>query len=177
MDFGKSYGQSAWKNPCYAQYEKLNRVDILVDNGIALNLNVQMQEMNQDLRKGQETEDYKHQIWLKLIQTEQPSVHPYPDWASMQAYYGSGVPIAAPYFSAAVAPGHTYPYMWSPQVNSHSDILAFSAHVDTFWGAIHSNLSSWTLPTSFSNPYEEVLRCYSERRIGVGDKIGGFLSS
>ncbi|XP_028547508.1 uncharacterized protein LOC110104342 isoform X3 [Dendrobium catenatum] len=70
----------------------------------------------------------------------------------VQAYYGSGVPIAAPYFSAAVAPGHTYPYMWSPQVNSHSDILAFSAHVDTFWGAIHSNLSSWTLPTSFSNP-------------------------
>ncbi|XP_028547363.1 G-box-binding factor 3-like isoform X2 [Dendrobium catenatum] len=49
------------------------------------------------------------------IVQEQPSVHPYPDWASMQAYYGSGVPIAAPYFSAAVAPGHTYPYMWSPQ--------------------------------------------------------------
>ncbi|KAH0452318.1 hypothetical protein IEQ34_019617 [Dendrobium chrysotoxum] len=49
------------------------------------------------------------------IVQEQPSVHSYPDWASMQAYYGSGVPIAAPYFSAAVAPGHTHPYMWSPQ--------------------------------------------------------------
>lgn len=46
---------------------------------------------------------------------EQPSVHPYPDWASLQAYYGAGVPIPAPYFNAAVPPGHTHPYMWSPQ--------------------------------------------------------------
>lgn len=50
------------------------------------------------------------------IVQEQSSVHPYLDWASLQAYYGPGVPIPAPYFSAAVAPGHApHPYMWSSQ--------------------------------------------------------------
>lgn len=47
---------------------------------------------------------------------EQPSVRSYPDWGSMQTYYGPGIPIPAPYFGATVAPGHApYPYMWSPQ--------------------------------------------------------------
>ncbi|XP_020599314.1 common plant regulatory factor 1-like isoform X6 [Phalaenopsis equestris] len=51
-----------------------------------------------------------------LIVQEQLSVHPYLDWASMQAYFGPGVPIPAPYFSAAVAPGHSpHPCMWNPQ--------------------------------------------------------------
>ncbi|KAJ6809027.1 G-box-binding factor 3-like [Iris pallida] len=47
---------------------------------------------------------------------EQVAVHPYPDWAAMQAYYGPGVPLPPPYFSTTVAPGHPpYPYMWGPQ--------------------------------------------------------------
>ncbi|KAJ6832715.1 G-box-binding factor 3-like [Iris pallida] len=46
---------------------------------------------------------------------EEVAVHPYPDWAAMQAYYGPGVPLAS-YFSATVAPGHApHPYMWGPQ--------------------------------------------------------------
>ncbi|XP_020696546.1 common plant regulatory factor 1 isoform X1 [Dendrobium catenatum] len=47
---------------------------------------------------------------------EQPSVRSFPDWGSMQAYYGPGIPIPAPFFGSPVAPGHApYPYMWSPQ--------------------------------------------------------------
>ncbi|KAG0452180.1 hypothetical protein HPP92_025820 [Vanilla planifolia] len=50
------------------------------------------------------------------IMQEQPSVHPYPDWTPMQAFYGPGVPIPSPYFGTAVAPGHTpHPYLWNPQ--------------------------------------------------------------
>ncbi|KAG0457679.1 hypothetical protein HPP92_022836 [Vanilla planifolia] len=49
---------------------------------------------------------------------EQPSVHPYPDWTPMQAFYGPGVPIPSPYFGTAVAPGHTpHPYLWNPQLS------------------------------------------------------------
>nr|QEO19185.1 putative common plant regulatory factor 1-like isoform X2 [Cymbidium ensifolium] len=47
---------------------------------------------------------------------EQPSVRSYPDWGSLQAYYGPGIPIPSPYFGSPVAPGHgPYPFMWSPQ--------------------------------------------------------------
>nr|BAD42432.1 bZip transcription factor [Psophocarpus tetragonolobus] len=48
-------------------------------------------------------------------QTNQPSIHVYPDWAAMQ-YYGPRVNIP-PYFNSAVASGHApHPYMWgSPQ--------------------------------------------------------------
>ncbi|XP_020264973.1 G-box-binding factor 3-like [Asparagus officinalis] len=47
---------------------------------------------------------------------EQPVVHPYPDWAAMQAYYGPGVPMPPPYFNGTVATGHPpHPYMWGPQ--------------------------------------------------------------
>ncbi|KAI3711439.1 hypothetical protein L2E82_41533 [Cichorium intybus] len=45
---------------------------------------------------------------------QQTSVHAYPDWAAMQAYYGPrmGVP---PYFNSAVTSGHPPPpYMWAP---------------------------------------------------------------
>ncbi|XP_021748041.1 common plant regulatory factor 1-like [Chenopodium quinoa] len=46
--------------------------------------------------------------------TEQNSVHMYPDWAAMQAYYGHRVALP-PYFNSAVAPGHPPPpYMWGP---------------------------------------------------------------
>ncbi|CAL9164121.1 G-box-binding factor 3-like isoform X1 [Musa acuminata AAA Group] len=46
---------------------------------------------------------------------EQPAVHPYPDWAAMQAYYGPGV-MPPPYFGTSVVPGHApHPYMWAPQ--------------------------------------------------------------
>ncbi|XP_020599838.1 common plant regulatory factor 1-like isoform X3 [Phalaenopsis equestris] len=50
------------------------------------------------------------------VMPEQPSVRSFPDWGSMQAYYGPGIPIPAPFFGSPVAPGHApYPYMWSPQ--------------------------------------------------------------
>lgn len=46
--------------------------------------------------------------------TDQNSVHVYPDWAAMQAYYGPRVALP-PYFNSAVAPGHPPPpYMWGP---------------------------------------------------------------
>ncbi|KAI8545012.1 hypothetical protein RHMOL_Rhmol07G0010000 [Rhododendron molle] len=45
---------------------------------------------------------------------DQPSVHVYPDWAAMQAYYGPRVPVP-PYFNSAAASGHApHPYMWGP---------------------------------------------------------------
>lgn len=48
------------------------------------------------------------------IATEQNTVHVYPDWAAMQAYYGPRVALP-PYFNSAVAPGHPPPpYMWGP---------------------------------------------------------------
>ncbi|XP_061349809.1 common plant regulatory factor 1-like [Gastrolobium bilobum] len=47
-------------------------------------------------------------------QTNLPNVHVYPDWAAMQAYYGSRVNIP-PYYNSALASGHApHPYMWGP---------------------------------------------------------------
>ncbi|XP_019052598.1 PREDICTED: G-box-binding factor 3 isoform X2 [Nelumbo nucifera] len=46
---------------------------------------------------------------------EQTNIHPYPDWAAMQAYYGPGVTLPPPYFNPAVTSGHApHPYMWGP---------------------------------------------------------------
>ncbi|CAA7408681.1 unnamed protein product [Spirodela intermedia] len=46
---------------------------------------------------------------------EQSNVHPYPDWATMQAYYGSGMAMPSPYFGTNVTPAHPpHPYMWAP---------------------------------------------------------------
>ncbi|KAK3134793.1 hypothetical protein QOZ80_5BG0410770 [Eleusine coracana subsp. coracana] len=45
---------------------------------------------------------------------DQPAPYPYPDWATMQAYYGPGV-LPPTYFAPALAPGHAAPYMWGPQ--------------------------------------------------------------
>ncbi|XP_042394301.1 G-box-binding factor 3-like isoform X1 [Zingiber officinale] len=45
---------------------------------------------------------------------EQPALHPYADWAAMQAYYGPG--MMHPYFSTSVVPGYApHPYMWAPR--------------------------------------------------------------
>ncbi|KAG9132544.1 hypothetical protein Leryth_008457 [Lithospermum erythrorhizon] len=45
---------------------------------------------------------------------EQTNMHVYPDWATMQAYYGPRVAVS-PYFNPAVASGHPpHPYMWGP---------------------------------------------------------------
>ncbi|XP_021726799.1 G-box-binding factor 3-like isoform X4 [Chenopodium quinoa] len=45
---------------------------------------------------------------------EQSSVHVYPDWAAVQAYYGSGA-LPPPYFNPAATSGHAVPpYMWAP---------------------------------------------------------------
>ncbi|KAI3990491.1 hypothetical protein MKX01_022791, partial [Papaver californicum] len=46
---------------------------------------------------------------------EQNNVPAYPDWPSLQAYYGAGVPVPPPYFNPALTPGHPpHPYMWGP---------------------------------------------------------------
>ncbi|KAJ9706112.1 hypothetical protein PVL29_001599 [Vitis rotundifolia] len=47
---------------------------------------------------------------------EQTNIHLlYPDWASIQACYGSGVPLLAPHFNSAVPGSHfPYPYVWAP---------------------------------------------------------------
>uniref|UniRef100_K3Z884 BZIP domain-containing protein n=1 Tax=Setaria italica TaxID=4555 RepID=K3Z884_SETIT len=45
---------------------------------------------------------------------DQPAPSPYPDWSTMQAYYGHGV-LPPTYFAPAIAPGHPPPYMWGPQ--------------------------------------------------------------
>ncbi|PAN18060.1 hypothetical protein GQ55_3G165600 [Panicum hallii var. hallii] len=45
---------------------------------------------------------------------DQPAPSPYPDWSTMQAYYGPGV-LPPTYFAPAIAPGHPPPYMWGPQ--------------------------------------------------------------
>lgn len=45
----------------------------------------------------------------------QPAPSPYPDWSTMQAYYGPGV-LPPTYFTPGIAPGHAPPpYMWGPQ--------------------------------------------------------------
>ncbi|KNA25303.1 hypothetical protein SOVF_007860 isoform B [Spinacia oleracea] len=45
---------------------------------------------------------------------EQSGVHVYPDWATVQAYYGSGA-LPPPYYNPAAASGHAVqPYMWPP---------------------------------------------------------------
>ncbi|KAL2511314.1 G-box-binding factor 3 [Abeliophyllum distichum] len=44
--------------------------------------------------------------------TDQNNVHMYPDWATMQSYYGPRLAVP-PYFNSAVAAGHAPPlYMW-----------------------------------------------------------------
>ncbi|XP_062180745.1 common plant regulatory factor 1-like isoform X2 [Phragmites australis] len=45
---------------------------------------------------------------------DQPAPYPYPDWSTMQAYYGPGV-LPPTYFAPAIAPGHAPQYMWGPQ--------------------------------------------------------------
>ncbi|XP_042481428.1 G-box-binding factor 3-like isoform X2 [Macadamia integrifolia] len=46
---------------------------------------------------------------------EQTIIHAYPEWPSVQAYYGPGVTLPPPYFNSAVATGHAPPpYMWGP---------------------------------------------------------------
>nr|AEM97870.1 bZIP78 [Corylus heterophylla] len=47
-------------------------------------------------------------------QTNQTNIHVYPDWASMQAYYGPRVALP-PYYNSTVGSGHApHPYMWGP---------------------------------------------------------------
>lgn len=67
--------------------------------------------------KGENIDSPKPEKTPPPAQQEQPIMtQPYPDWAAMQAYYGSGVPMPPPYFNTTVAPGHPpYPYMWGPQ--------------------------------------------------------------
>ncbi|XP_043717012.1 G-box-binding factor 3-like isoform X2 [Telopea speciosissima] len=51
----------------------------------------------------------------KASSPAQTNVHPCPEWANIQAYYGPGVTLPPPYFNSAVTTGHAPPpYMWGP---------------------------------------------------------------
>ncbi|KAL8192594.1 hypothetical protein R6Q57_027779 [Mikania cordata] len=59
---------------------------------------------------------------------QQTGVHAYPDWATMQAYYGPGMAVP-PYFNSAVAPGHAPPpYMWGPPQHMMPPYAAMYPH-------------------------------------------------
>ncbi|KAI3876841.1 hypothetical protein MKW92_042838 [Papaver armeniacum] len=46
---------------------------------------------------------------------EQNNIPSYPDWPSLQAFYGAGIPVPPPYFNPALTPGHPpHPYIWGP---------------------------------------------------------------
>ncbi|XAR55110.1 hypothetical protein NMG60_11030508 [Bertholletia excelsa] len=46
---------------------------------------------------------------------EQKNIHLFPDWATMQAYYGPRVPIPPSYLNSPVLPGHVpHPHVWPP---------------------------------------------------------------
>ncbi|KVH89042.1 Basic-leucine zipper domain-containing protein [Cynara cardunculus var. scolymus] len=59
---------------------------------------------------------------------QQTSVHAYPDWAAMQAYYGPRMAMP-PYFNSAVASGHAPPpYMWGPPQHMMPPYAAMYPH-------------------------------------------------
>ncbi|KAI3741362.1 hypothetical protein L1987_59034 [Smallanthus sonchifolius] len=59
---------------------------------------------------------------------QQTGVHAYPDWATMQAYYGPRMAVP-PYFNSAVAPGHAPPpYMWGPPQHMMPPYAAMYPH-------------------------------------------------
>jgi len=59
---------------------------------------------------------------------QQAGVHAYPDWATMQAYYGPRMAVP-PYFNSAVAPGHAPPpYMWGPPQHMMPPYAAMFPH-------------------------------------------------
>ncbi|XP_026403950.1 common plant regulatory factor 1-like isoform X3 [Papaver somniferum] len=45
---------------------------------------------------------------------EQNNIPAYPDWPSLQAYYGAGVPVPPPYFNPALTGHPPHPYIWGP---------------------------------------------------------------
>lgn len=46
---------------------------------------------------------------------DQTNIHLYPDWATIQAYYGPGVPIPPSYLNSAVMACHVpHPHVWAP---------------------------------------------------------------
>ncbi|CAI9277956.1 unnamed protein product [Lactuca saligna] len=61
-------------------------------------------------------------------QQQQTGVHVYPDWATMQAYYGPRMAVP-PYYNPAVASGHAPPpYMWGPPQHMMPPYAAFYPH-------------------------------------------------
>ncbi|KAJ0758773.1 putative transcription factor bZIP family [Helianthus annuus] len=59
---------------------------------------------------------------------QQAGVHAYPDWATMQAYYGPRMAVP-PYFNSAVASGHAAPpYMWGPPQHMMPPYAAMFPH-------------------------------------------------
>ncbi|MQL92466.1 hypothetical protein Taro_025080 [Colocasia esculenta] len=100
---------------------------------------------------------------------EHTNVHPYSDWAAMQAYYGygAGVTMAPPYFNTAVTPGHApHPYMWGPQLVMPPP---FGTPYPAIYppGGVYSQLSEGghgtvTLPTNilFVKPLQLILDSY-----------------
>ncbi|XP_059634299.1 common plant regulatory factor 1-like isoform X2 [Cornus florida] len=66
---------------------------------------------------------------------DQTSIHVYPDWAAMQAYYGPRFAVP-PYFNSAVASGHApHPYMWGPPQAMMPPYAAIYAH-----GGVYAHL-------------------------------------
>lgn len=59
---------------------------------------------------------------------QQAGVHAYPDWATMQAYYGPRMAMP-PYYNSAVAPGHAPPpYVWGPPQHMMPPYAAMFPH-------------------------------------------------
>ncbi|XP_071717031.1 common plant regulatory factor 1-like isoform X2 [Rutidosis leptorrhynchoides] len=62
-------------------------------------------------------------------ENQPPNVHAYPDWATMQAYYGPRMAVP-PYYHSSVAPGHAPPppYMWAPPQHMMPPYAAMYPH-------------------------------------------------
>ncbi|KAL9237383.1 hypothetical protein vseg_011937 [Gypsophila vaccaria] len=100
---------------------------------------------------------------LKSVKLEKPvspprdqsSVHVYPDWARLQAYYGAGV-VSAAYYNPAVAPSHVvHPYMWAqpqmvPPYGSH--YAAVYPHEGMYGASAAPACTQVTTPLTLETP-------------------------
>ncbi|XP_023757890.1 common plant regulatory factor 1 isoform X2 [Lactuca sativa] len=76
----------------------------------------------------EEAQDCKPEKSSSPPPQQQTSVHVYPDWAAMQAYYGPRMAVP-PYYNPAVASGHAPPpYMWGPPQHMMPPYAAFYPH-------------------------------------------------
>ncbi|XP_026403951.1 common plant regulatory factor 1-like isoform X4 [Papaver somniferum] len=61
-----------------------------------------------------------------LTRQEQNNIPAYPDWPSLQAYYGAGVPVPPPYFNPALTGHPPHPYIWGPPQGSYGHGIPLS---------------------------------------------------